>query len=104
MPDVYINAVRLLLRTGLLPMEAVDARVRDILRVKYWLGLFDEPYVKDPAEADRVVRGSASLSTALRAAHESIVLLKNANGTLPLRKDIRSILVTGRTRRKSRTP
>ena len=95
MPDVYINAVRLLLKDGRLPMEAVDARVRDILRVKYWLGLFDEPYVKDPAEADRVVRGSASLSTALRAAHESIVLLKNANGTLPLRKDIRSILVTG---------
>ena len=95
MPDVFINAVRLLIKDGRLPMDVVDARVRDILRVKYWLGLFDQPYVKDPAEADRVVRNPKSLEVAMRAAHESIVLLKNANNTLPLRKDIRSILVTG---------
>jgi len=95
MPDVFINAVRLLIKDGRLPMDVVDARVRDILRVKYWLGLFDQPYVKDPSEADRVVRNPTSLEVALRAAHESIILLKNANNTLPLRKDIRSILVTG---------
>jgi beta-glucosidase len=95
MPDVFINAVRLLIKDGRLPMDVVDARVRDILRVKYWLGLFDQPYVKDPAEADRVVRNPKSLEVALRAAHESIILLKNANNTLPFRKDIRSILLTG---------
>jgi len=95
MPDVFINAVRLLIKDGRLPVDVVDARVRDILRVKYWLGLFDQPYVKDPSEADRVVRNPTSLEVALRAAHESIILLKNANNTLPLRKDIRSILVTG---------
>jgi len=95
MPDVFINAVRLLIKDGRLPMDVVDARVRDILRVKYWLGLFDQPYVKDPSEADRVVRNPKSLEVAMRAAHESIILLKNANNTLPLRKDVRSILVTG---------
>jgi beta-glucosidase len=95
MPDVFVNAIRLLIKDGRLPMDVVDARVRDILRVKYWLGLFDQPYVKDPSEADRVVRNPTSLEVARRAAHESIILLKNANGTLPLRKDIKSILVTG---------
>jgi beta-glucosidase len=95
MPDVFINAVRLLIKGGRLPMDVVDARVRDVLRVKYWLGLFDQPYVKDPSEADRVVRNPTSLDVALCAAHESIILLKNADNTLPLRKDIRSILVTG---------
>ena len=94
MPDVYINAVRTLVRTGKLPIAIVDDRVRDVLRVKFWEGLFDQPYVPDPKEADRVVRSAAHLEVARRAAHESIVMLKN-DGALPLRKDLKSILVTG---------
>jgi len=93
-PSVYINAVRALAKSGRLPMATVDDRVRDVLRVKLWEGLFDQPYVPDPKEADRVVRSAQHLDVAQRAAHESIVLLKN-DGALPLRKDIRSILVTG---------
>ncbi len=95
LPDVYINAVRELVRSGRLPIAVVDDRVRDVLRVKFWLGLFDRPYVPDPAEADRVVRNPRHLEVALRAAHESIILLKNEGAVLPLRKDLRSILVTG---------
>jgi len=94
-PDVYIEAVRRLLRAGRLPMEVVDDRVRDVLRVKLWLGLFDQPYVPDPAAAGRVVRSAAHLEVARRAARQSLVLLKNEGAVLPLRKDLRSLLVTG---------
>ncbi|OFW11188.1 MAG: glycosyl hydrolase [Acidobacteria bacterium RIFCSPLOWO2_02_FULL_67_36] len=103
MPDVYINAVRGLVKDGRVAMRLVDDRVRDVLRVKYWLGLFDRPFVPDPKAADRLVRTPESLDVALRAAHESIVLLKNANGVLPLRKDITSILVTGPNAADTRT-
>ena len=94
-PDSYIDPLRDLVKTGRLPMSVVDSRVRDVLRVKFWLGLFDQPYVPQPADADRVVRNPQHLGVALRAAHESIVLLKNQGGILPLRKDLKSILVTG---------
>src|SRR5262249_30998056 len=94
-PDVYINAVRQLVRTGRLPMRVVDDRVRDILRVKFWVGLFDQPYVPNTNETDRIVRNPQHLEVAQRAAHEGIVLLKNQGNLLPLRKDLRSILVTG---------
>jgi beta-glucosidase len=69
--------------------------VRDILRVKLWLGLFDQPYVTDPSVADRVVRAPKHIAVAERAARESIVLLKNEGGVLPLKKDLRRVLVTG---------
>ena len=94
-PAVYINAVRSLVKNGALSTAMLDDRVRDVLRVKFWEGLFDRPYVPDPKDADRVVRNPQHLEVARRAAHESIVLLKNDREALPLRKDLRSILVTG---------
>lgn len=94
-PSVYINAVRELVKSGKLPIATVDDRVRDVLRVKFWEKLFDQPYIADPKQADRVVRNAQHLAVARRAAHESIVLLKNERDTLPLRKDLRTILVTG---------
>jgi len=94
-PTVYINAVRTLVKNGAVSTTMLDDRVRDVLRVKFWEGLFDQPYVAEPREADRVVRNPQHLETAQRAAHESIVLLKNDRDALPLSKDLRSILVTG---------
>src|SRR5215467_6056661 len=94
-PESYIDPLRELVKTGRLSISVVDSRVRDVLRVKFWLGLFDQPYVPQPSEADRVVRNPQHLQVALRAAHESIVLLKNQGDVLPLRKDLKSILVTG---------
>jgi beta-glucosidase len=94
-PQDYAEPLRQLVREGRLSMDVIDARVRDILRVKYWLGLLDQPYVADPAAADRIVRAPEHLAVAGRAARESIVLLKNEGGLLPLRKDLRTILVAG---------
>jgi beta-glucosidase len=96
MPEVYAKLLRENVASGALPMSVIDARVRDILRVKFWLGLFDQPYVADPAAADHIVRAPASLALAARAARESIVLLKNENDFLPLKRDaVKKILVAG---------
>lgn len=93
-PAVYVDPLRQLVREGKLSMETIDSRVRDILRVKYWLGLFDQPYETQPAEADRVVHSAEHLAVAERAARESLVLLKN-DGLLPLKKDVKRVLVAG---------
>lgn len=94
-PEAFALPLRELVKNGQLPMATIDARVRDILRVKYWLGLFDQPYVTDPAAADQVVRAPANMAAAARAARESLVLLKNDGDALPLRKDVKKVLVAG---------
>jgi beta-glucosidase len=94
-PDAYGELLREAIRRGRLSMQVVDDRVREILRVKYWLGLFDRPYVDDPAAADRIVRSADALATSVRAARESIVLLKNEGNLLPLPKTLKRVLVAG---------
>ncbi len=95
-PSAYVDPLRQLVREGRLAEATIDHRVRDILRVKYWLGLFDHPYVTDPAATDRLVRSPAHLAVAARAARESIVLLRNEGNLLPLAKDrLHTVLVAG---------
>ena len=94
MPEEYVLPLRQLVRDQRLAMSTIDSRVRDILRVKFWLGMFDHPYV-DPAEADRVVRAPAHLALARQAAHESIILLRNEHAALPLSRGLKRVLVTG---------
>jgi beta-glucosidase len=69
---------------GLMTEEELDKNVLRILTAKFRLGLFDDPYA-DPDAATALVRCEAHKTLALRAARESIVLLKN-NGVLPLNK------------------
>lgn len=95
MPDVFIVPLRELVKEGKLSMGTIDERVRSVLRVKFALGLFDSPYVKNPELADKIVSSREHQELALEASRKSIVLLKNANGLLPLGKDINSILVAG---------
>ncbi len=94
-PIVFLKPLREAVRDGRLPMSVLNQRVREVLRVKFWLGLFDHPYV-DTSMSDSNVRKPSSIALALRAAEESLVLLKNSNNLLPLdRNKTRSILVTG---------
>ena len=83
-PDSYVLPLRELVREGRIPMRVIDERVRDILRVKFLVGLFDNPYQTDYEAADREVDGPENNAVALRASRESLVLLKNAGNTLPL--------------------
>lgn len=94
-PERHGELLREALRTGRLTMDVVDARVRDTLRVKFWLGLFDRPYVADPAATEKIIRAPDALAASVRAARESIVLLKNENRALPLAKNLARVLVTG---------
>ena len=75
---------------GMVPIENVDDAVRRVLRFKYEIGLFDNPYIDVPN--DDIVETFPE--TSLQAARESVVLLKN-DGVLPLSRDIRSIAVIG---------
>src|SRR5215217_1292017 len=86
MPEVYINNLRELVKEGKLSMARVDERVRDVLRVKFLLGLFDSPYVTNPKLADKIVHTPKDDSLELQLNRESLVLLKNTNGFLPLNK------------------
>ena len=94
-PDVYVEPLRELITDGSVSMSTIDARVRDVLRVKYILGLFDRPYVLHPDSADIIVANPDHQKVALEASRKSIILLKNENNFLPLKKDIQTILVTG---------
>jgi beta-glucosidase len=94
-PMQYVQPLRDAIKEGLVTGTVVDNRVRDVLRVKYWLGLFDHPFVDQPERANAVVRAPEHLDAAQRAARESLVLLKNETGLLPLSRQIRSMLVTG---------
>ena len=79
---------------GKVSMDLIDRAVRRILRQKFVLGLFERPYV-DPDYAVAMVHRREHQDLTLRAARESIVLLKNERGILPLRKDLKSIAVIG---------
>lgn len=96
MPEVYINNVRELVKEGNLSVATINARVRDVLRVKFILGLFDTPYVVDPKNADKIVHTAKDDLMELQLNRESLVLLKNEKGLLPLHKNnLKNILVTG---------
>jgi beta-glucosidase len=79
---------------GSVDPKAIDTAVFRILKAKFQLGLFDEPYVK-PGKAKEVLGDTSHLGLALEAARESIVLLKNENRVLPVSKNIKTLAVIG---------
>ena len=95
-PDSFVLPLRELVKEGGLSEEVINDRVRDILRVKFLIGLFDAPYQTDLAGADDEVEKEANEAVALQASRESIVLLKNTDNPLPLNIDkIKKIAVCG---------
>jgi beta-glucosidase len=79
---------------GRTPMALVDRAVRRVLKLKFQLGLFENPYV-DVNHAALVVHSQEHQDLALRAGREGIVLLKNEKNLLPLKKNLKSVAVIG---------
>jgi beta-glucosidase len=79
----FTTAVQAAVRDGLVDVSRLDAAVAHILTLKFRLGLFDDPYVPDPAPAS--VRTAEDTALARRAAAASITVLKNTRGLVPLR-------------------
>ncbi len=86
----YIGHLKELVEEGKVSEKTLDDLVRNVLRVKFRLGLFDNPYV-DTATARRFFTAS-NLDASRRAAEESAILLKNEDGVLPLKPGIRIAL------------
>ncbi|HUF48813.1 MAG TPA: family 20 glycosylhydrolase, partial [Vicinamibacterales bacterium] len=80
---------------GLIPDDVIDTAVARVLRVKFELGLFEDPYV-DPDEADRANGHPDHRALALEAARRSLVLLRNERATLPFGPAVRRVAVIGR--------
>lgn len=83
-----------LLKDGKLTQQTIDEAVRRILRIKFRLGLFDNPYA-DEARESRVVFSTENQTAARQIAAHSMVLLKNDRNILPLSKTVRSIALIG---------
>lgn len=81
------------LKNGLISEAVIDQAVSRVLRIKFQLGLFENPYV-DVEEASKIFDTVQDRSLALQAARESIVLLKN-DGVLPLSKTVDALAVIG---------
>lgn len=92
--DVFQNALIDCVREGSLSQADLDEAVRSVLRVKFALGLFDQPFVDSGLNA-KVHRSPAHLAVSLESARESMTLLKNNGNLLPLSKSIQRIAVIG---------
>ena len=92
----FYNYLKQSVEEGKVSEARIDEAVRDILRTKFLLGLFDDPYrYFDTLREQQVIFSAAHQEAARDVARKSIVLLKNENQTLPLAKDLRSIAVVG---------
>lgn len=93
---IYATELAAMVRQGRLDLADVDAAVRRVLRAKYRVGLFADPYRYSSAARERALAlAPAHVAEAREMARRSIVLLKNENAALPLDRELRSIAVIG---------
>lgn len=93
---VYIDELAGLVRSGKVPESQVDESVKRVLEWKFRLGLFEDPYKYSDEEREKATLLARPHRQAAReAAAESMVLLKNEGGLLPLSKSVKNVLVTG---------
>ena len=95
LPENFIIPLRQAIAEGRVSMQTIDSRVSDVLRVKFLMGLFDNPYKGDNRHPEKVVHSAEHQAVSLRAALESIVLLKNEGGFLPLSRSLKRVAVIG---------
>ncbi|QLC66280.1 glycoside hydrolase family 3 C-terminal domain-containing protein [Flavobacterium sp. LPB0248] len=98
--DMESNAYRKnlaeLVKEGRVSIDLVDDAVRRILRKKFELGLFDDPYrYSDEKRAEKALNNPEHRKAAREVAEKSIVLLKNENQTLPISKNVKTIAFIG---------
>lgn len=90
--ETFIKNLKHSLDEGKVSMQSIDNAVRNILRLKFRLGLFDNPYVVTPQS---VKYAEEHLQTAKTAAEQSVILLKNENQTLPFTDKVRTLAIIG---------
>ncbi|NJD21064.1 MAG: beta-glucosidase BglX [Melioribacter sp.] len=94
--NAYYNHLSELVNEGKVSQKIIDESVRRILRIKFRLGLFDDPYKYCEAEREKnTVMSKQIVQATLQSAREAMVLLKNKNNLLPLKKDLKKIAVIG---------
>jgi beta-glucosidase len=91
--NLYNKELPEIFKSGKIPQPALDEAVRRILRVKFALGLFDHPYADE--NLPTYTATAEKREQARKTAEESIVLLKNHNSVLPLRKDLKTVALIG---------
>ncbi len=90
----YVNLINLV-KEGKIRESEIDENVEHVLRVKFEMGLFEQPYIEDTTLASKLCDAPKFRKLALEAARQSIILLKNKNNVLPLNSNIKSIAVIG---------
>ncbi|MBH8560182.1 beta-glucosidase BglX [Hymenobacter negativus] len=94
--DAYHQKLAQLVQAGKVNISLVDEAVRRILRKKFELGLFDDPYrFSDEKREKQVLSDPQNRTAARQMAQKSLVLLKNENATLPLAKALRRVALIG---------
>lgn len=94
-PEDFVLPLREAVKLGKVSVHTIDSRVRDVLRVKFMLGLFDNPYPGDIKGVDKIVANSEHKKVSLEAARQSVILLKNEDNILPLSKNLKKIALIG---------
>ncbi|OQX94941.1 glycosyl hydrolase [candidate division KSB1 bacterium 4572_119] len=94
MSFIYVDRLINLVKKGELSEKLIDEAVRRVLRIKYYLGLFDHPYMDETLKKE-ILLNKEHLELARDVARKSIVLLKNENQLLPLKKEIKRLAVIG---------
>lgn len=89
----YMNNLKDLIKEGKVSEKTIDDAVRNILRIKFRMGLFDKPYINEKASS--VMYTPENLAKAKEAAVQSAILLKNDKNTLPINASVKTIAVVG---------
>jgi beta-glucosidase len=93
---VYVDALARLVEDGVVPMSALDEAVRRVLRLKFVMGLFDDPFrYCDEQREKATLLNPQHLEAARDMGRKSIVLLKNDGNVLPLKKDVGTLALIG---------